>query len=115
YPPGTPEREQPGREANWARIIQDTKTALEGKCKHVLYAVRLAEALAVQSGFAGVRDGMKLLHLLFAECWDRMHPKVEEPGDEAARVAQINWLGDPGKGAFYPIKIRKTPMFGSMT
>lgn len=115
YPQGTPEREQPKREPNWVKIQQETKEALGKRCKHILYAVRLAEALVMQSGFAGVRDGMKLLKQLVAECWDRLHPKIEEPGDEAARIAQLNWLGDPVSGAFYPTKIRKTPMFGAMS
>jgi len=115
YPEGTPEHEQEKRDANWNKIFQETKSALTGKCKHLLYAVRMTEALVMMNGFAGVRDSMKLLRLLVENAWDRLHPKNEEPGDEAARIAQLNWLGDPFSGAFYPTKIKKTPIFGSLS
>ncbi|MFL5330206.1 MAG: ImpA family type VI secretion system protein [Gemmataceae bacterium] len=113
YGEGSPEREQPKREANWGGVIEQTKSMLSKKSKHILYAARLTEALTMVHSFGGVRDGIKLLRRMFAECWDRMMPPIEEPGDEAARVAQINWLGDPTSGAFYPTKIRKLAMFSS--
>jgi type VI secretion system protein ImpA len=112
---GSPEREQEKRDPNWNKIIQEAKSNLASKCKHLVYAVRMAEAMVMQNGFAGVRDSMKLLRMMFTDCWDRVYPKVEEPGDEAARVAQINWLGDPISGALYPTKIRKTPLMGAMS
>lgn len=115
FKPGTPEREQPKRDPNWHKIISEAKSNLSSKCKHLVYAVRMTEALVMQNGFPGVRDSMKLLRLLFTDCWDRVYPKIEEPGDEAARIAQVNWLGDPISGALYPTKIRKTPLFGSMS
>src|SRR4051812_11061971 len=71
YQEGTPEREQEGREPNWSKIVSETKSQLQGKCKHLLYSVRMCEALVMQSGFAGIRDGLKLVKLLFVDCWDR--------------------------------------------
>lgn len=115
YPEGTPEHEQEKRDANWGKILQEARSALTSKCKHILYAVRICEALVMMHGFAGVRDGMKLCRRLVEDCWDRMYPKIEEPGDEAARIAQLNWLGDPISGAFYPTKVRKTPLFGALS
>lgn len=115
YKPGTPEHEQEKRDPNWQKIIQESKGQLGPKCKHLVYAVRMCEALLMQHSFAGVRDGMKLLRMMFTDCWDRMHPKIEEPGDEAARIAQVNWLGDLMSGASYPLKIRMTPLFGGMS
>ncbi|MBX7103482.1 MAG: type VI secretion system ImpA family N-terminal domain-containing protein [Gemmataceae bacterium] len=115
FPPGTPEREQEKRDPNWPKIISEAKSHLSTKCKHLVYAVRMCEGLVMQFGFAGVRDGLKLLHVLMSECWDRLFPVIEEAGDEAARIAQVNWLGDPVSGAFYPTKIRKTPLFGSLS
>jgi hypothetical protein len=115
FPQGSPEREQEKREPNWPKIIQEAKSNLASKCKHLVYAVRLSEAMLMQNGFAGVRDSMKLLRLLFSDCWDRVYPKIEEAGDEAARIAQVNWLGDPLTGAMYPTKIRTTPLFGAMS
>src|ERR1700730_17801511 len=70
YQQGSPEREQEKREPNWPKILQETKTNLTSKCKHLVYAVRMAEALVMHNGFPGVRDGIKLLRLLFADCWD---------------------------------------------
>ncbi len=115
YQQGSPEREQEKRDPNWPKIIQETRAQLTSKCKHLVYAVRLTEALVMQNGFAGVRDGMKLVRLMFADCWDRMFPKIEEAGDEAARIAQVNWLGDPNSGAFYPLKIRMMPLLGALS
>jgi type VI secretion system protein ImpA len=113
YQEGSPEREQPKREANWGGIAEQTKQTLTRKSKHILYAARLVEAMAMLHSFAGVRDGMKLLRLMVTDCWDRMNPPIEEPGDEAARIAQLNWLADPTSGAFYPTKIRKMTLFTS--
>ncbi len=115
YQQGSPEREQEKRDPNWPKIIQETRVQLTSKCKHLVYAVRMAEALIMQNGFPGVRDGMKLVRLMFSDCWDRMYPKVEEVGDEAARIAQVNWLGDPNSGAFYPLKIRMMPLLGALS
>src|SRR3954471_2316251 len=55
-------------EPNWPKVIADAKAALADKCKHVYVGVMLAEALVVQHGFAGVRNGFKLLRLLFEQC-----------------------------------------------
>jgi predicted component of type VI protein secretion system len=115
FPEGSPERLDPKRDPNWAKIISETRNQLTSRCKHLVYAVRMCEGLVMQAGFAGVRDGLKLLKLLMTDCWDRLYPAIEEAGDEAARVAQINWLGDPMSGAFYPTKIRKTPLVGSLS
>src|SRR3954463_10120496 len=55
YPERSPEREQPPREANWPAVAEQTKAMLTRKSKHILYAARLAEALAMLHSFAGVR------------------------------------------------------------
>lgn len=96
---------------NWSKLIIDAKNALTDKCKHVYVGVMLAEGLLMQNGFAGVRDGMKLLRLLFERCWDRMLPPIEEPGDEERRIGNVNSLGNSNSKPYYPIKVRMTPLF----
>lgn len=121
YQPGSPERQQEKRDPNWSKIIQETKSQLTGKCKHIFYAVRLAEALVVQHGLLGVRDGLKLLRLFITDCWDRSYWKIDEDGpdkgkvDATRQIAEINGLGYPMSGVMYPTKIRKAPVFGAVS
>jgi len=104
--PRRPEQPQP---ADWAGIEQLTQDALARSNKDLLVAVRLTEALVKQHGFGGLRDGLRLMRRLAQECWDRVHPVIQD-GDVEARAGAFNWLDDELHGAKFPYTLRSVPL-----
>ena len=98
------------KKADWSAIIKLASETLSRTSKDLLAAVRLVEALAKRDGFAGLRDGLKLLRLLVTDCWDRMHPIVEGPEDMDVRVGPFQWLTDAEGGAWFPSSVRMLPL-----
>src|SRR5262245_40569203 len=80
YDADDPRRPTNYRAPDWPAIIQLATDTLSATSKDLLAAARLVEALVMQHRFAGLRDGLTLLHRLSSECWDRMHP-ILEPGE----------------------------------
>jgi type VI secretion system ImpA family protein len=60
-------------------------------------------------GFAGLRDSLRLLRRMVAECWDRINPPVED-GDVEVRAAPFNWLDSADRGARFPSTLRMVPL-----
>ena len=77
--------------ADFRRVIDLAVPALSSKTKDLQLGVWLTEALAMQFGFAGLRDGLKLLAGLQENFWETLHPEIEE-GDQEARANAITWL-----------------------
>jgi type VI secretion system protein ImpA len=105
-PSGPPVPKKP----DWPAIIRLATDNLSTKSKDLLAAVRLVEALAKHDGYAGVRDGLKLLRLLVSDCWDRIHPLIEEPSDIESRAGPFDWLNEPEGGAWFPTTLRHIPL-----
>src|SRR5262245_61898401 len=76
--PGRPEKHT---RADWVGIIRLAQSVLTNSSKDLQVAARLLEALVQQHGFAGLRDGVRLLRLLVEQCWDRVYPELEDPPD----------------------------------
>jgi type VI secretion system protein ImpA len=104
--PGSPE--QP-KKADWAGIVRLSLQTLTGVSKDLLVAARLTEALVKLYDFAGLRDGLRLLHLLSDQCWDRLYPSIED-GDLEIRAGPFNWLDVPDRGARFPTSVRLVPI-----
>jgi type VI secretion system protein ImpA len=105
-PSGAPIPKKP----DWSGIVKLACDSLSKTSKDLLAAVRLVEAVAKRDGFAGLRDGLSLLRLLVADCWDRMHPLIEEPADIEGRAGPFDWLSDTESGAWFPQTIGKMPL-----
>ena len=60
--------------ANWAPVVDLTSDALATQSKDLMLAAWLAEALVHQYGFAGFRDGLKLINGLLEDWWDGLYP-----------------------------------------
>jgi type VI secretion system protein ImpA len=99
----------PVRKPDWLRIIRLAQQTLTGSSKNLDVAARLTEALVRQHGFAGLRDGLRLMREIVEGCWDRIYPGVED-GDIEPRAAPFYWLDDPVKGACFPSTIRAVPV-----
>lgn len=96
--------------ADWSGIVKIAKDSLTTKSKDLLVGARLTEALVKVHGFAGLRDGLKLLTGMLTECWDRLNPKVDDPSDLDMRAGPFEWLDDADRGGRFPSTIRQVPL-----
>jgi type VI secretion system protein ImpA len=104
--PRRPEVPQP---ADWSGIERLTKEILARTSKDFLVAARLTEALVKGHGFRGLRDGLRLMRRLTQECWDWVHPVIED-GNLEARASAFDWLDDELFGARFPYTVRTAPL-----
>jgi type VI secretion system protein ImpA len=104
-----PARPTEAKKADWPKIARLGITTLTGTSKDLLVAARTTEALANQHGFAGLADGLGLLRGLVEQCWDRLHPVMED-GDLEVRGGPFNWLGERDRGARFPNTVRALPL-----
>jgi type VI secretion system protein ImpA len=109
YAPDDPMRPEQFRKADWPAIVRISSETLEKKSKDLLTAARLTEALVKLHGFAGLRDGLKLMHTLVDQAWDRLYPAIETEDDMELRAGPFNWLDDPDRGSRFPSTLRTVP------
>jgi type VI secretion system protein ImpA len=109
YSPDDPMRPDTPRKADWRRIVELARQTLTDVSKDLLVAARLTEGLVRLHGFAGLRDGLRLLRELVDQCWERLNPPIED-GDLEVRAAPFYWLDDPDKGARFPNTLRGVPL-----
>jgi type VI secretion system ImpA family protein len=113
------ERPEDNKEAEWDKVIELAKGTLSHTAKHLRPAARLTEALVRQPykdkilGYAGLRDGLRLLRRLVEECWDRLLPALDEEDALELRAADLNWLDDKERGALFPNHVKMVPLFGA--
>src|SRR4051812_33001702 len=60
--------------AQWDRVIELGTDLLRRKSKDLQVAAWVAEALLKLHGFAGLRDGLRLLHAIQQKFWDTCFP-----------------------------------------
>lgn len=97
------------RRVDWEALARLAQEILCTTSKDLLVAARLTEALTYQHGFPGLAEGLTLLRRLIEECWDRVHPAIED-GDLEVRAAPFSWLADPDRGACFPVTVRSLPL-----
>ena len=77
--------------AQWVQVIELAEHALQTECKDLQLAAWLTEALVKVHGFAGLRDGVRLLRELQERFWRTIHPQLDD-GGLAARAVLLEWL-----------------------
>lgn len=97
--------DDPARPPDWPRVARIATQTLTTTSKDLQVAARLTEALTRTDGFPGLAQGMALLRRMIEECWDRLHPSVED-GDLEVRAGPFNWLADGDRGAWFPNTVR---------
>src|SRR5436190_117277 len=97
--------------ADWPKVLRVTTDALTGTGKDIHAAARLTEAATKIHGAAGLRDGLRLLQRMVAECWDRMHPVPADGDTTDIRESPVIWLNDVGRGARFPQTVASLPLF----
>jgi type VI secretion system protein ImpA len=110
FAPDDPLRPESAQKADWAAVVRLAQETLTETSKDLLVAGRLTEALTREHGFGGLRDGLRLMRRLVAECWVRLNPAIESEDDLEVRAAPFYWLEDPDRGARFPNTLRQVPM-----
>jgi len=110
FPPDDPRRPAEFKKADWPFIVREVQQALIGRSKDIRLAARMTEAETKCRGFAGLRDGLRLMRLLVEQCWNRLQPALDEDGDLGNRAAPFHWLNDETGGAFFPNTVRAVPL-----
>lgn len=77
--------------ADWPKVVQTATKILTTESKDLQVAAWLVEGLVKRHGFAGLRDGLKVMRGLHEQFWDSMFPLVED-GDVEFRSGKIEAL-----------------------
>jgi type VI secretion system protein ImpA len=92
------------KRADWATVEVLCLEALETRSKDLQLAVWLAEAWIHLHGFAGVREGLKLLIGLCESFWEQLYPERE--GDDLdRRLAPLEWMDEK-----FPVLLKQLPI-----
>ena len=90
--------------ADWRGAITTASEAVATKSKDLQLAAWLTMALVKRHGFAGLRDGCRLLRELEEQFWDSLYPELED-GDAEFRAGPIDALN--GR---LPLFIKQIPL-----
>jgi len=93
----------------WRQVVDLATETLVTRSKDLLIAGWLTEALVRESGFAGFRDGLRLIHGFIDRFWDGLHP-LPEDNDLDNRAAPFAWLTSHDGGARMPAALREIPL-----
>jgi type VI secretion system protein ImpA len=77
--------------ADFQKSFRLSLDSLTTKSKDLQIAAWLSEALVKLHGFAGLRDGLKVLAGLQENFWDTLFPEIDE-GDMESRANAISWV-----------------------
>jgi type VI secretion system protein ImpA len=84
--------------AEWKKVLELAPDAIAEESKDIEVAAWLTEALVRQHGFAGLRDGFRLMRELAESFWDGLYPLPDEDG-LATRLASLAGLnGEESEG-----------------
>lgn len=90
--------------ADWKPILESARASLRERTKDLEVAAWHIEAMLRVHGFAGVRDGFRLLGRLADQFWDHVHPRPDEDGLETTVAAVTSLNGGDGPGTLiWPI------------
>jgi len=93
-------------QANWALVSNKVSAALAQRSKDLMLAGYLLEALVQMHGFAGLRDGLRVIDGLLEKFWDGMYPQMDGE-DIEPRAAPVMWFTEADRGARLPNRVRE--------
>jgi type VI secretion system protein ImpA len=70
-------------------------------------AAWLTEALVRREGFAGLGQGLSLIHRLLDTYWDSVYPEIDEDGDMDLRATPLRWAGSQLDSAIRSVPLTK--------
>ncbi len=77
--------------ADFRKVVEAAIPVLETQTKDLQLAAWLCEALVSEHGFAGLRDGLKLVSGFLLKFWPSLYPESDE-GDEEGRANALAWI-----------------------
>lgn len=77
--------------ADWDEVVALALDALQSRTKDLQIAAWLAEGLTMSKGFAGCRDGLKLVKGLHSDFWETCFPEIDD-GDMEGRANVLSFL-----------------------
>lgn len=95
--------------AEWNTVLRLAPEVLATKTKDLEIVAWLVEALLRAHGFAGLRDGFRLLRELVDKFWDGLHPMPDEDGI-ATRVAPLTGLSGGDSAGTLSVPIAMAPI-----
>ena len=98
---------------NWSAIVDQATNALVTRSKDLMIGAWLTEALISLHGFAGCRDGLKLINELLERYWDSVYPQVPDDGDLGKRLGPLIFCTTADSGGKFPILLRESPLIPS--
>jgi type VI secretion system protein ImpA len=101
-------------QADWAFVVSKASEALATRSKDIMLAGFLTEALLQLHGFAGLRDGLRVVNGLLENFWDSLYP-LPDNDDLEPRAAPIVWFTEADRGARLPNRIRDVALAVSAT
>lgn len=78
--------------ADWQLVDQLAGSALTTQTKDLQIAAWFVEAVGQLHGFAGVRDGLRVMRGLHEQFWDALYPEIDEDGDLEARANSLAFM-----------------------
>jgi type VI secretion system protein ImpA len=93
-------------QANWTLVCNKASAALAQRSKDLMLAGYLLEALVQLHGFAGLRDGLRVINGLLEGFWDGMFPAIDGE-DLEPRAAPVVWFTEGDRGARLPNRVRE--------
>ena len=93
----------------WLTILDIAPGVLAERAKDLEVAAWLTEAMLRARGFAGLRDGFKIIKGLVDSFWDNLYPLEDEDGLET-KVAPLTGLNGEGGDGTLIQPIRKVPL-----
>lgn len=93
----------------WPPVIELTSDALAERSKDLMLSAWLTESLVQVHGFAGLRDGLKLINGLIETFWDGLYP-LPDGDDLEPRAAPLVFLTTEGSGARLPDTLKDVPL-----
>jgi type VI secretion system protein ImpA len=90
--------------ADWREVAELASEALAKKTKDLQLAAWLTEAQLQREGFAGLRQGLELIHGLLTNFWDHVYPEIDD-GDAEMRAAPLAFVG-----AYLDTPVRLVPL-----
>ncbi|HEX8098256.1 MAG TPA: type VI secretion system protein TssA, partial [Pyrinomonadaceae bacterium] len=96
---------------DWGRVFELASSAIETKTKDLQVCAWLDEALVKLHGFAGLREGLKLMRGLHERFWEQVYPEIDE-GDLEARANALSWMDRQVAAAVREAPLTKSPAYG---
>jgi len=83
---------------NWNPVLNEGQAIIATQSKDIEVAAWLIEALVRDRGFAGLRDGFRLVSELANQFWDGLHPMPDEDGMVTRVMPLIGLNGEDSEG-----------------